>query len=72
MLAYFRSCRQYPQQHPLLTEFHRTLAFLRFSYRELDFCDPEFIDTTVFNLSAAERRLAAVLKQARKEGITAW
>lgn len=72
MLSFFRFCRQQQRQHPLLEEFYGALAHLRFSRRQLDFCDPEFTDATVFNIDAAECRIVAVLKQARKEGIAAW
>jgi hypothetical protein len=72
VLCSFRFRRQQQRQHPLLEEFHGALAHLRFSRRQLDFCDPEFTDATVFNIDAAECRIVAVLKQARKEGVTAW
>lgn len=59
-------------QPPLLQEFYETLVLLKIGYRQLDFCEPDFIDWLVFYIGALERRLVALLKSAREEGITAW
>ncbi|MEW6182853.1 MAG: hypothetical protein AB1500_06700 [Bacillota bacterium] len=60
------------QEQPLIEEFHRVLELVRIRYRQFDLCDKDFVDTSVFNISAAESRLTAVLQQARRDGITAW
>lgn len=60
------------EQHSLYEEFNKALSYLSGSYRHLDFCDPEYLDSVVFAIGAAERRLVAVLQVARKEGIRAW
>jgi len=74
MPSFLRPHRQKQQldQHSLHEEFNKALACLSRSYRHLDFCDPEYLDSVVFAIGAAERRLMAVLQVARKEGISAW
>ncbi|WP_334110878.1 hypothetical protein [Thermodesulfitimonas autotrophica] len=57
---------------PILIEFYETLALLKLGYRQLDFSEPDFIDWIIFNIGALERRLVALLKTARREGVTAW
>jgi len=39
---------------------------------DLHFIDQSFIDYTVYNINAAERRYVALLKQAQREEVTAW
>ncbi|MEW6172370.1 MAG: hypothetical protein AB1510_04795 [Bacillota bacterium] len=60
------------RKQPLLEEFHRVLELVRIRHKQFNFCDMEFVDTSVFNISAAESRLTAILQQARQQGITAW
>lgn len=69
-LPFFGTHRR--RELPLLEEFHRTLALLEAVHRQFDYSDPEFIDSTIFAIGAAECRLAAILRRARKEGISAW
>lgn len=64
--------RKKEELSPILTEFHETLALLKLGYRQLDFSEPDFIDWIIFNIGALERRLVALLKIARREGVTAW
>jgi molybdopterin-biosynthesis enzyme MoeA-like protein len=59
-------------EKPLMKEFHQALDNLKLARRQLDFSDPEYIDTTIFNIGASESRLAAILRQARKERVSAW
>ncbi len=40
--------------------------------RDLNLVDKSFIDYAVHNINAAERRYIALLRQARKERLTAW
>lgn len=74
MLSFLRFHRQQSplQQQSLHEEFNRALAHLRVTYRHLDFCDREYLDSIVLGIGAAERRLVAVLQVARKEGVKAW
>lgn len=40
--------------------------------REFNLVDSELIDYVIFKINTAERRLIALLCQARRHGITAW
>lgn len=64
--------QQESQAQSLREEFNKALSHLNASYRQLDFCDREYIDSIVFTIGAAEHRLVAVLQVARKEGVKAW
>ncbi|RJX22595.1 MAG: hypothetical protein C4570_01055 [Ammonifex sp.] len=69
---FFRMGSNREREQPLIEEFYQALDNLKLVRRQLDFSDLEFIDTTIYNIGAAESRLAAVLRQARKEGVSAW
>jgi len=57
---------------PILREFYETLILLNLAYRQLDFSEADFIDYIVFSIGALERRLVALLRCARQEGVVAW
>lgn len=40
--------------------------------REMDHIDGELTEYVIFKVNAAERRYMALLKQAKREGVTAW
>jgi hypothetical protein len=59
-------------EKPLIKEYYQALDNLRFAQRQLNFSEPEFVDTAIYNIGAFESRLVAILRQARKEGVSAW
>lgn len=44
----------------------------RQALNEMDYIDGDLAEYAIFKINAAERRYIALLKQARKEGVTAW
>ncbi|WP_041458832.1 hypothetical protein [Ammonifex degensii] len=60
------------EREELLQEYRQALEAKAVCRCHFDFCDPEYTDATIFALGAAERRLAALIKTARKEKVTAW
>ena len=60
------------QQESLLEDFYRSLNLVRLTYSQLDYCDPDFTDSAVFGIGAAECRLSGLLRQARKKDLKAW
>jgi len=39
---------------------------------ELNYAHRDYVDYVIFNISAAEKRFTILLKEARRQGITAW
>ncbi|RDV81160.1 hypothetical protein [Ammonifex thiophilus] len=60
------------EQKALLEEYRQALRARRACRCHFDFCDPEYLDAAIFALGAAERRIGALIKTAKKEKVTAW
>ncbi|MBC7105572.1 MAG: DUF2508 family protein [Firmicutes bacterium] len=61
-----------PSTADLVSDVHRARQAWQDAVRMLDFVAPEFLDYAIFHLDAAERRFMALLREARREGVTAW
>lgn len=57
---------------PLLREIERARLEWHEAVRQLDFAETEFIDYAVFRINSALAQYIALLKEAKKCGLTAW
>jgi len=62
----------HPAQPDLLTAIQNSLTEWNLSKKQFNFIDPELIDYMVYRLNAAERHYAALLAQAKNQGLKAW
>jgi len=62
----------YPAQPELLTAIENSLNEWNLSKKQFNFINPELIDYMVYRLNAAERHYAALLSQAKDQGLKAW
>lgn len=61
-----------PSTADLVSDIHRARQAWQDAVQMLDFVDPEFLDYAIFHLNASERRLIALLQEARRKGVAAW
>ncbi|WP_035106955.1 DUF2508 family protein [Desulfovirgula thermocuniculi] len=45
---------------------------LKEAWEEFHLAGSDLVDYTIFKINAAERRLTGLLRQARRQGLTAW
>lgn len=57
---------------PLMLEIERARLEWDRAVRQLDFAETAYIDHAVFRINCALAQYTALLKEARKNGLTAW